>query len=430
MTIAAGGDNVRNKKFSIYAVSAIAASIALLAVSLSVVPALTTNFLSQSEEEKRVVAFEQRYDYGLGQLVWTAGNLKLGDVKPDSSVMILNPFSADMENFMRGNIAGAGASKIQEFWAKTEPYSLYNLVRLPAWLGGQKDDISSFRAYSAVAISSGCLIKYFGGGDRWDIEDPCHSDRYRPWDGLATVGAAAVGMTSPSVPSNAEPLALATLDLSVDKDGYIVAKKPDLYANGTPAQGRRLSQDDLLRSNAEMVTATSEAVGYDLPFPASTSDRDLLATITPAQVSSNVRVTGDLRAFSALYVDNYSSSMLLGRRMVEITVYPVGSYPVLALAAGGKEEIDNAAATSSSSSQAKDLNVKNGPGIAGSRYAVLTIMPNEGSNSRGIAAAKLWGKGADGTDLYVTITTTTSGGEGMNMDELTHLAASLGLHPD
>lgn len=177
-----------SKRFAVYAVFAVAAFVALIAVSLSLVPALTTSALSQGKEEKKVVAFEQHYDYDLGQLVWTAGNLKLGDIKPDSSVMILNPFSADMDNFVRANIAGAGTSKIQDFWAKTEPYSLYNLVRLPAWLGGQKEDVSSLRAYSAVAISSGCLIKYFGGGDRWDIEDPCHSDRYRPGTALHLQG--------------------------------------------------------------------------------------------------------------------------------------------------------------------------------------------------------------------------------------------------
>lgn len=242
-------------------------------------------------------------------------------------------------------------------------------------------------------------------------------------------------MTSSSVPSNSGPLALATLDISLDKDGYITAKKPALSVNGSPAHGRRLPQDDILRANAEMLAAASHAAGYALPFPASTADRDLLATITPAQVPSNVRVTGDLRAFSALYVD-YTSSAITGRRMAEIATYPVESYPALALAAeeGNGEKNGDAAvtATASSPSSEGNPNVKSGPGIAGSRYAVLTIITttNEASNSRGgIAGAKLWGKGTDGTDLFVTITT-SSGGGGMTMDELTQLAASLGLRPD
>src|SRR3989442_15433687 len=33
-------------------------------------------------------------------------------------------------------------------------YQTFLLIRLPAWLGGGKDDVSAFRAYSAVDLSS------------------------------------------------------------------------------------------------------------------------------------------------------------------------------------------------------------------------------------------------------------------------------------
>ncbi|AIC16829.1 hypothetical protein [Nitrososphaera viennensis] len=397
-------------RFAVYAAIAVAASVALIAVSLSVVPALTTSALSQGEE-KRVVAFEQRYNYSLGKETWAARSLKLGDIKPDSYVVILNPFSTDMGNFVRQKIASAASDKVQQFWAKTEPYSHYNLVRLPAWLGGQKDDVSSLRAYSAIAISSGCLSRYWGDG-RWAIEDPCHGDRYRPWDGFAFEGPAAVGITSYSVPGTAEPVALATLALSVDKDGYITAKKPDLSANGAAGQGRRLSQDELSESNAEMLAAASQSAGYALPFPTSASGK-ALATIKPAQVQWNVRVTGDLRAFAALYVD-YST---FNYDRIEIAAYPVESYPDLALGDPPADLAKNMLNAAPSEGQ----HVKSGPGIAG-RYAVLVA--NEGPDP-GYAEAKLWGKGTDGTDLFVTITAT-----GMTMDELTSLAKSLGLGPE
>jgi hypothetical protein len=401
-------------RFAVYAVAAVAASLALIAVSLSVVPALTTSALSQGEE-KRVVAFEQRYNYSLGQETWTARNLKMGDIPPNSSVVILNPFSADMDNFVREKIASATtADQVRKFWARTEPYSHYNLVRLPAWLGGQKDDVSSLRAYSAVAISSGCLIKYFGNDGRWAIEDPCHSDRYRPWDGLAFAGAASMGMTSPSVPSSAGPLALATLDLSVDKDGYITAKKPDMSANGSPGQGRRLSQDELSLSNREMLDAASRNAGYALPFPAAGTYGKHLLTITPAQVQWGMRTTGDLRAFEALYADYYLGS---NYHRTEIAVYPVASYPDLALGDSPADLAKNMVNVA----PAEDRRVESGPDIAG-RYAVL--IAKEGLDP-GYAEAKLWGKGADRTDLFVTIRAYD-----MTMDELTLFAKSLGLSPE
>lgn len=407
-----------SKRFAVYAVSAVAASVALIAVSLSIVPSLTTSALSQGEE-KRVVAFEQHYDYDLKKETWAARNLKLDDVKPDGSAVILNPFSADIDNFVRENVAGAGTDKVREFWARTEPYSHYNLVRLPALFGGQKDDISSFRAYSAVAISSGCLMRYYEDDSRWDMEDPCHSDRYRPWDGLAFAGAAAMGMTSPSVPSNAGPLALATLDLSVDKDGYITAKKPDLSANGSPGQGRRPSQDDISQSNAEMLAAASRGAGYALPFPASVSGNGL-AVIKPAQVQWNMHITGDLRAFSALYPADYFTSS----ERIEISAYPTESYSDLAL--GNQTLVQDT--VNGEPSGGYQL-VKSRPELAG-RYAILTITTTRDKDAPyagGNAAGKLWGKASDGTDLFVTI---TSSGGGMTMDELALLARNLGLKPD
>jgi hypothetical protein len=37
------------------------------------------------------------------------------------------------------------------------------LIRLPVWLGGDKDDVSAFRAYSAVDLALHCLVKYWPG---------------------------------------------------------------------------------------------------------------------------------------------------------------------------------------------------------------------------------------------------------------------------
>src|SRR5207249_7023790 len=42
----------------------------------------------------------------------------------------------------------------------SEPSHEWQLLRLPKDLGGDKDDISSFRAYSVVDIHLGCLVPY------------------------------------------------------------------------------------------------------------------------------------------------------------------------------------------------------------------------------------------------------------------------------
>lgn len=401
-------------RFAVYAAVAVAASVALLAALLVLVPKLTTSATGQTEA-KRVIAFELKYNYSLGRAVMETHPVRVADMQPNSAVTILDPFSKDMAQYYRDSLSSGSEEAKGAFIQKAEPYSVYTLVRLPEWLSGSKDDISSYRAYSAVALSSGCLIKYFAEDGRWTIDDPCHSDRYRPWDGLAIAGSAALGMTSSSVPSNTGPLALATLALSVDKDGYIAAKKPDLSASGSPGQGRRLSQDEIAQSNREMLDAADRNAGYALPFPdtGALGKHNLLATITPAQPEPNVRVTGDLRAFAALYVD-YSS---LSRDRIEIAAYPVESYPDLALKSSPSDPVKSMVDAAPSEGQ----HVKSGPGIAG-RYAVLTT--NYAQHPT-YAGAKLWGKGTDGTDLFVTVTATD-----MTMDELLSLAKGLGLGPD
>lgn len=117
------------------------------------------------------------------------------------------------------------------------------MVRLPEWLGGQRADISSYRAYSALDIASHCRINYWPRQDRMDIEDPFHSNRYRSWDGLTYAGLSSYGISGGSaILFTADHLVLPQMRLGVDKEGYIVAYKPDnrLYGDGVVGEGRRV----------------------------------------------------------------------------------------------------------------------------------------------------------------------------------------------
>jgi hypothetical protein len=214
-------------------------SAALVFASLAIVPYLVATApshpagggggggTSNDGDLRRIFAFDIHYDYNLGKTVTTTRQVKVaGDLQPNQSFWFLDPFSRDADEFYKQGIDKAPPEKVQEFFSKAEPYSRYNLIRLPEFLGGSRDDISSYRAFSAIAVSNSCANRYFS--ELYLLQDPCHGDRYRPWDGLAVSGPAAVGVYSHSLVESPKPIALPYLSLAVDDKGYIVAKRPDL----------------------------------------------------------------------------------------------------------------------------------------------------------------------------------------------------------
>lgn len=115
-----------------------------------------------------------------------------------------------------------------------EPFRKWQLIRLPAELGGDRNDVSAFRVYSMVCLHLWCLWNYFPQEGRRRGECPCHASTYDPVTGMATSGPAA--MQSP--PSNVLP----RLDLEADGEGYLYITPPkfETSANGIVGYGRFL----------------------------------------------------------------------------------------------------------------------------------------------------------------------------------------------
>ena len=117
-----------------------------------------------------------------------------------------------------------------------EAFRKWQLIRLPAELGGAKNDVTAFRIYSMVCLHLWCLWEYFPTTNpakpRNKGECPCHASTYDPVTGMATSGPAA----KQSAPSNV----LAKLDLESDSSGFLYIKPPTwgVNANGVVGYGR------------------------------------------------------------------------------------------------------------------------------------------------------------------------------------------------
>jgi hypothetical protein len=163
-----------------------------------------------------------------------------------------------------------------EFGKAENAYQLFVLVRLPKELGGDKNDISSFRAYSAVALESHCLVKHWPQeGRNTVLQEPCHNGVYRIKDGLL------IGV---------EPLydnlfnALPYLALSTDEQGYIYVDPPTWAPdkNGVVGIGRSVTPDLYKNTAAAELNDYLSKSGSKLEIPLELSDGSIL---TPGQTN-------------------------------------------------------------------------------------------------------------------------------------------------
>ena len=113
-----------------------------------------------------------------------------------------------------------------------EAFRKWQFIRLPKKLGGEKNDVSSFRAYSMVCLHLWCLWKYWPEEGRMRGECPCHGSMYDPMTGKAFAGPASLQ----AAPSNT----LAKLDLEADNDGFLWILPPEwgVNNNGVVGYGR------------------------------------------------------------------------------------------------------------------------------------------------------------------------------------------------
>lgn len=124
-----------------------------------------------------------------------------------------------------------------------EAFRTWQLIRLPAELGGKAGDVSAFRLYSMVCLHLWCLWRYYPR--KPDPENPskitggngacpCHASTYDVLTGKAYGGPAALQ----GPPSNVLP----KLDLEADSAGdlWILSPNWDVRGNGVVGYGRYL----------------------------------------------------------------------------------------------------------------------------------------------------------------------------------------------
>ena len=150
----------------------------------------------------------------------------------------------------------------------TDTHKLFLLIRLPEWMGGNANDTSAYRAYSAKTLDDSCVVKYWPNDGRQRLENPCQGAMYRVIDGAMTVGK-----IHRSIPMTALPY----LELSMDENGMLYAEPPKWAKNenGVIGYGRNISIDEF-RANSKFLVDSfrmthpeypsipMEFVGYEL----------------------------------------------------------------------------------------------------------------------------------------------------------------------
>ena len=135
---------------------------------------------------------------------------------------------------------------------RKDSYKLFMLIRLPEWMGGDANDVSAFRAYSAKSLDDSCIIKYWPDNERQRIENPCQGGMYRVSDGAMTVGGIHM-----SVPFTVLP----HLDLSIDGDGSLFVEPPSFTKdkNGVIGYGREITHEDILKGSQFYIDSFEKA---------------------------------------------------------------------------------------------------------------------------------------------------------------------------
>jgi Rieske Fe-S protein len=86
-------------------------------------------------------------------------------------------------------VVGNNVAKTDDLLLNKDAFRTWQLIRLPAELGGDKNDVSAFRLYSAVCLHLWCLWRYVplerDSNDPSRIingsgQCPCHGSAYDP----------------------------------------------------------------------------------------------------------------------------------------------------------------------------------------------------------------------------------------------------------
>ncbi|WP_316504779.1 hypothetical protein [Nitrosopumilus sp.] len=136
---------------------------------------------------------------------------------------------------------------------KPDTFKLFMLIRLPEWMGGDADDPSVFRAYSAKSLDDACIVKYWSDQGRQRIENPCQGAMYRVVDGAMTTGM---------IHRSVEMTALPYLDLSINEESGLLYVEPPTFSkteNGVIGYGRQISFDDFRAGSEFLIESFAKA---------------------------------------------------------------------------------------------------------------------------------------------------------------------------
>lgn len=173
-------------------------------------------------------------------------------------------------------------------------FQKFILIRLPEELGGNEDNVSAFRAYSALSVGVHCQIKYWPDEGRKRMEDPCWGSMYRPIDGANMY---------PYPVMTDSPLGLPYLDLSIDDAGSLYVEPPiwTMQENGIIGVGRTMSMQEI-RHGSQILIDSYEKTNPNHPnIPVD------FAGLALAEINSNYnRVNARYSDFGSLYHQDIS----------------------------------------------------------------------------------------------------------------------------
>lgn len=146
-------------------------------------------------------------------------------ILPDGTQANINTFSVNHAEVIT-------YPKTEDRVLNEEAFRKWQFIRLPEELGGSKNDVTAFRAYSMICLHLWCLWKYWPQENRKRGECPCHGSMYDPVTGTAFLGPASLQ----APPSNTLP----KLDFEADAAGfiYILPVTWGVNQNGVVGYGR------------------------------------------------------------------------------------------------------------------------------------------------------------------------------------------------
>lgn len=174
-------------------------------------------------------------------------------------------------------------------------FHMFSLIRLPENFGGGVDDVSAFRAYSTVTLTTDhCVVKYWPENGRQRLEDPCWGSIYRAVDGLM--------ITNPDLIMNTSPVALPYLELSIDENGILYVEPPSFTreGNGVIGTGRFITPQEIDHGSQIMIGGYEKSHPNHPKIPAQFAGHHL----TELHARNDVEVRyAELNSLSSQYIE-------------------------------------------------------------------------------------------------------------------------------